>query len=77
MIKKYDCWEMLKESFSHEMIFECESEMFLLIDVHVFRVGNSDEFVLIDSTQYPNGVIISVVQNHACSQYTYRKVDFV
>lgn len=77
MIKKYDCWEMLKESFANEIIFECEGEMFMLVDVHVFRVDTSDEFVLVNNTQYPNGVIITVIQNHACSQYTYRKIDFV
>lgn len=77
MIKKYNCWEDVKETFGTDVLFECEGEMFLMTDVHVFRVNNSDEFITIDNTCYPNGVIISVIQNHACSQYTYRKVDFV
>lgn len=77
MVKKYNSWEDLKETFGAEMVFQCESEMFLMVDVHVFRVANSDEFTIVDNTQYPNGVIISVIQNHACSQYCYRKVDFV
>ena len=76
-VKKYNCWEEVKESFANDMVFECEGEMFLMVDVHVFKVANSDEFVLIDITHYPKGVTISVVQNHACSQYLYRKVDFV
>lgn len=77
MINKYNCWEEVKETFGADVVFECEGEMFLLTDVHVFRVVNSGEFVTVDNTRYPNGVIVSIIQNHACSQYTYRKVVFV
>lgn len=76
-VKKFNCWEEVKETFGNEIVFECEGEMFLMTDVHVFKVPNTGEFVMIDNTRYPNGVIISVVQNKACSQYIYRKVDFV
>ena len=74
---KYNSWEDLKETFAAELVFQCESEMFLMVDVHTFRVDNSGDFVTVDNTRYPNGIIISVVQNHTCNQYCYREVDFV
>lgn len=77
MLKKYNSWDDVKETFGAPDIFECEGDMFIIDDIHVFRVANCDEFVTINTTQYPNGIIIAVVQNHACSQYFYRKVEYV
>lgn len=77
MIKKYDCWESLKESFSADDVFECEGEIFVLSDTHIFLVGDTDECITVHIENYSNGVIVSVVFSDACTQYMYRKVEYV
>lgn len=71
-MKKYNCFEELKEQFQPLESFECEGETFRMIDYTSFRVDTPLNTVMIKNTT--DGIKVCLYLNYRCVEYFYKSV---
>ena len=72
-MKKYNCFEELKEQFQPLESFECEGETFKMIDYTSFRVDTPLNTVMIKNTI--DGIKVCLYLNYRCIEYFYKSVQ--
>jgi hypothetical protein len=71
-MKKYNCFEELKEQFGGENEFECEGEKFELEKCLSFRVDTPLHSTLIKNIGY--GIKVCIYMHYRCVEYYYRSI---